>query len=62
MKRAWLNRFWRLSVRYERNAEISVGSVPITREQFDSYLPYFEAPRRAELDLFDNPAVASTDM
>lgn len=45
----------------QRNAESSVGSVPITREQFDSYLPYFEAPRRAELDLFDDHAVASTD-
>lgn len=45
----------------QRNAESTVGSVPITREQFDSYLPYFEAPQRAELDLFDDPAVASTD-
>jgi predicted kinase len=45
----------------QRTAESTVGSVPITREQFGSYLPYFEAPQRAELDLFDDPAVASTD-
>jgi predicted kinase len=37
----------------QRNAEGVWGSVPITREQFERWEPYFDAPERAELDLFD---------
>jgi predicted kinase len=44
----------------QRNVERPFGSVPITREQFDSYLPFFDAPQRTELDLFDQPAPPPT--
>jgi hypothetical protein len=37
----------------QRNAEGVWGSVPITREQLERWEPYFDAPERAELDLFD---------
>ena len=38
-----------------RNAEGAWGRVPITREQLEHYTTFFEAPERAELDLFDDP-------
>lgn len=41
----------------QRNLERPFGSVPITREQFEHYLPLFEAPTRIELDLFDDPVI-----
>jgi predicted kinase len=44
----------------QRNSERPFGSVPITREQFDGYLPFFDAPQRAELDLFDQSAIPPT--
>jgi predicted kinase len=44
----------------QRNVERTFGSVPITREQFGGYLPFFDAPQRAELDLFDQPALPPT--
>ena len=44
----------------QRNVERPFGSGPITREQFDGYLPFFDAPQRAELDLFDQHAIPLT--
>jgi predicted kinase len=38
-----------------RNAEGAWGCVPITREQLESWEPFFEVPEPAELDLFDEP-------
>ncbi len=39
-----------------RNAECAYGAVPITREQLEHWAGLFEAPGRAERDLFDDPA------
>lgn len=36
-----------------RNAELVLGSVPITREQLGAWDQYFEVPDDAEVDLFD---------
>lgn len=41
----------------QRNREQPFGSAPITREQIEGYLPLFEAPQRAEMDLYDAPII-----
>jgi hypothetical protein len=43
----------------QRNRERPFGSVPISHEQFERYCSLFQAPDRAELDLFDDPTVLS---
>ena len=46
---------WRRIV--QRDRERPRGGVPITQEQFERSCSLFQAPDRAELDLFDDPAV-----
>jgi predicted kinase len=42
----------------QRNRERPAGSVPISLEQFERYCSLFQAPDRAERDLFDDPTVS----
>jgi predicted kinase len=57
---------WFLDVPFEerwrrievRNGSGALGVVPMSRELFSSYEPFFQAPDAAELALFDTPACA----